>query len=262
METFNISRFNKVMLCQVVNNGKKYAMAAAIGLLAVMVPCVFHLILGDEVPSYPETIADVLEAFLIIYLTTCGAFIVTDLKDKNSRISSFLIPASKLEKFVSRYVLLLIALPLAVIIGVVVGDLVQLLLYSLIMGTSSSVMGNFGHMFSYQLSNNFPVAFIVTWLVHSIYLLLGTVFRRHAWIKSNVSLFAILTALGMIVLLVSKLLLDGLYGEGNYNVLIVDNWWVHTIEYIVILALVAFNYWASFRIYARMQAVNNKWYNF
>lgn len=250
------------MLCQIVNNGKKYSMAAAVGLLAVMVPCVYHLILGDETPTYTETIGDVLEPLLIIYLTTCGAFIVSDMKDKNSRISSFLIPASKLEKFVSRYVLLLIALPLAVIIGVVVGDLVQLLLYTIIMGTSSSVMGNFGHLFSYQLNNNFPVAFIVTWLGHSIYLLLGTVFRRHAWIKSNVSLFAILTALGVIVLFVSKLLLDGLYGEGNYNVLIVDNWWVTTIEYIVIFAFIAFNYWASFRIYARMQAINNKWHNF
>lgn len=261
MNNFNIQRFNNLMLYQITKDGKKYAMAGAVGLLAVMVPCVFHLILGDSEPSYTGTIADVLEAFLIIYLITCGALIVTDLKDKNSRISTFLIPASKLEKFVSRYILLLIALPLAVVIGVVVGDLVQMLLYSLIMGTSSSVMGDFGNMFSYQMSNNFPAALIVPWLGHSMYLLLGTVFRRHAWIKSNVSLFAILTALGLVVLLASKLLLDSIYGEGNYNVLIVDNWWVTTLEYIVILAIIAFNYWASFRIYARMQAINNKWYN-
>ena len=262
MKDFNIHRFNNLMLIHIVSNGKRYAMAAAVGLLAVIVPCIFTLITGND-PTYQGSISDALSACLLIYLITCGAFIVSDVKDKNARISSFILPASKLEKFVSRYISLLIVLPLTVIIGIVIGDIAQLLLCSLITGNASSVMLTFLRDGAWHhLSSEFFAAVVALWLAHSIYLLFGTIFRRHAWIKSGLTIFAALSALAIIFFVAAKFILDGIYGENNYNVVIIDSWWTTAIGYVVSLALIAFNYWASYRIYARMQAVNTKWYNF
>lgn len=264
MNTFSIHRFRLTLLWQLASRQRIYLYGAAIGLLAVVVPTLFRLVSGNlnilvesvAMSSLPGTLLAVLSA----YLLTCGAFIVGDIGDKHSRINTFLLPASKLEKFLSRYLCVLIALPLAVLIGVAVGDIIQSLLCLIVVGDFSSVMASFCKSSLGTVSFNVAEVFAL-WLVHSIYLVVGTFFRRHAWIKANLLLLAVVIVLGLGGVYAVKSILDVIYGENGYNIVFFDGLGADLVGYVVTLALICFNYWAAFRLYARMQGINNKWYN-
>lgn len=264
MNTFSIHRFRLTLLWQLASRQRIYLYGAAIGLLAVVVPTLFRLLSGN-LSILVESVAmgslsGTLLAVLSAYLLTCGAFIVGNIGDKHSRISTFLLPASNLEKFLSRYLCVLIALPLAVLIGVAVGDLIQSLLCLIVLGDFSSVMASFCNNSVGSVSFDLRVA-LSLWLVHTIYLVVGTCFRRHAWIKTNLLLLAAVIVLGMGGVYFAKSILDVIYGENGYNIVVFDSLWIDLLGYLVMLALICFNYWVAFRLYARMQGINNKWYN-
>lgn len=269
MKNFNITRFSHTLLWQMAERKKKNFSVVAFGFLFAVIGALAQFPFGTLIitPLYMEGVASVLAVIAVAYALTCGAFIVSNLPDKISRLNTFILPASKLEKFASRYAYLLIAVPLLALVGIVAGDLLQMLVYMAIVGDASSMTLSFFSL----LSTNYLykggaeatlVAYALLWLIHSIYLLLGTFFRRHAWLKSNLLLLVLLIVLSMAVAFGTKGVLDFIYGEGNYNIVLVEGLWPTIAECTVMLALTIFNYWAAFRIYARMQVVNNRWYNF
>ncbi len=269
MKTFNITRFYRTLLWQMAERKKKSFSVVAFGFLFAVIGALVQFPFGTLIitPLYMSGVASILAVIAVAYALTCGAFIVANIPDKTSRINTFILPASKLEKFASRYAYLLIAVPLLALAGVIVGDLLQMMVYKIAVDDASSLTLSF---FS-QLSNNYlykgstevtMVAYSSLWLIHSIYLLLGTFFRRRAWIKSNLVLVALIIVLSLSLTFGTKAIFDGIYGEGNYNIVLVEGLWPTIGECAVMLALTVFNYWAAFRIYARMQVVNNRWYNF
>lgn len=267
MTQFNFHRFLNTLVWQIANRRNVYVKAAGTGLIAILVCFLFNLLTRNSNAGYASTIATVSVFVLGGYLFTCGAFIASDLTDKQSRISSFMLPASKLEKFISRYVCIVVVVPLATLIGLAAGDLVQVVANQLIFHDSTSVVVLFFRQFgdiSLMPSDAVPSVFtnITAYLlINSIYLLLGSLFRRHAWIKSNILLITLGAVLSIAIAFGSIALLNAIYGEGNYSVVLIDSPWATVAEYVVAWAVVCFNFWLSFRIYSRMQAINNKWYN-
>lgn len=268
MKTFNITRFRNTLLWQVVDRKKILVNFAAFGLLFVIIPMVFNLVsnLSHIVPM-DWGVASTYTVIMLAYLATCGAFIVGNISEKNSRINAFLLPASKLEKFISRYIFLLIAVPLAAFIGLIVGDLIQMLIYKVLSGEASSLtyafVYNMSHSYNFwhgmsESKGGWMKVIVLALYIHSLFLLCGTFFRRHAWIKSNVLLFLASIVFSAVIIFIAKSILDVIYGADNY---------VIYLEYseawnVLIFAIFVFNYWAAYRIYSRMQAINNKWYNF
>lgn len=267
MTQFNFHRFINTLVWQMANRRKVYEKAAATGLLAILVCFLFNLLTRDGNAGYAATIGSVAVFVLGGYLFTSGAFIASDLTDKQSRISSFLLPASRLEKFVSRYVCIVVVVPLATLIGLAVGDLAQVVVNGLVFHDSTSAVASFFRQLgniSLMPDDAVPSAFTnITGyaLLNSIYLLLGSLFRRHAWIKSNILLITLVIVLSVGITFGSIALLNAIYGEGNYSVVLIDSPWVTAAEYVVAWAAISFNFWLSFRIYSRMQAVSNKWHN-
>lgn len=257
MNTFNINRFARTLTCEVLTRKCIYAALGAF--LAVMVPAAFRLIMGISNMDM-DWFASLLAVVMAAYFITCGAFIVNNLDDSKKRINAFLLPASKLEKFVSRYLFLLIAMPIALLIGFAAGDVLQMLLFKLIQGEASPLMPALAEAMSNTVSTDSgTLAFL--WLLHSLYLLFGLFFRRHAWLLSCLLLLAVAILISVFTISGAKAILDLIYGAGNYNIVPIDSWWVTAIEYAVCIALTVFNYWAAFRIYSNLQAINNKWYN-
>lgn len=266
MNTFNINRFKNTLIWQIANNKKMAINILAFGFLFAVIGGLAGLASAypnAPTESYAITCDDIFSVISVIYLLTLGTFIVSDISDKVGRISNFILPVSKLEKFISRYVYLLIIVPLLALAGLVVGDLIQMLLNIMVLGDAYSLTRDLfkAGIRLPEVANAYE-QFVVLWLIHSIFLLLGTFFRRHAWIKSALLAVSLTIAISLVAFFGTKGILDLIYGEGNYNLLIVDTWWATAIGYIITLAIIVFNYWAAFRIYARMQAVNNKWHNF
>lgn len=270
MQTFNITRFKNTLVWQIANDRKQVLNFLAFGFIFALFPAVLFLFkigVPSASPYYVTDVAPVFVGIAAIYLLTCGAVIVSDISDKIKRINSFILPASKLEKFVSRYIYLLVVIPITAFIGLVVGDLVQMLIYQIAVGDSASIVYRLIRSLTVDYPRNTGVPdgfqwFLLLWLIHTHFLLFGTFFRRLAWIKSTVLLLIIYIIFSLGFAFGFLGLLDLIYGEGQYKLIFIDSWWVYALKYMSLAALIAFNYWAAFRIYSRMQAVNNKWYNF
>lgn len=276
MQTFNIKRFHHTLVWQIANDRKNLLNFLAFGFIFALFPAVLFMLkvgVPEASPAYVTKVAPVFIVMAAAYLQTCGAAIVSNVSDKIKRINNFILPASKMEKFISRYVHLLIVFPLAAFVGLIVGDLVQMLVYQIAAGDSASitiaVFNTIGQsrLHAMAVSGNADLiassiqVFLLIWLIHSQYVLCGTFFRRHAWVKTTMLLLIMYIVLSMAFVLGFLGLLNLIYGEGQYELILIDSWWVYAVKYITLAALIAFNYWAAFRIYSRMQAVNNKWYN-
>lgn len=263
MQSFNISRFRNTLLWHLTSDRKTLLNnCAGGGLLAAALPCLFWLAFGVG-GGHIATLAGGLSAIAIAYFTTCGAFVVSNIPGKQRRISALLLPASKLESFLSRYLCVLVARPAAVLAGLLAGDLLQLAVFALLQReTSSLTMTLLQTLGDMAAEGAFTETAALAMLAHAIFLLSGTIIRRHAWIKTNLLLLAVVTIVPLIIIGVSKLVFDTIYGARNYNIIFDENspLWAAGF-YTVTLAIVALCYWGAYRVYARMQAVSNRWHN-
>lgn len=273
MNNFNITRFTHVMRWQLAERRGLYTYAAAgfiiIAFATLLLPFLSGVFTQDYYDSScTSTASTILTVVITWYYLACGALIAADLGDKRKRISAFLLPASRLEKFSARYLYLIIALPLAFIAGFVVGDLLQMGIYQALFGNSRSAFAQFlivtvdaSPRLSFSFGDTFTGFMGMLWL-HSLFLLVGTFFRRHAWILSNLLLFVAATLLIGGAAFMAKEVLDTLCGDGIYRVGIITTPLTSILYHLAMLLVIAFNYWAAFRIYSRMQAVTNKTFNF
>lgn len=214
--------------------------------------------------TYVDNMSGVFGFIAVTYFATCSAFIVSNIQDKRSRIAEFMIPASKLEKFVVRYIHLVVFIPLAALVGIAVGDVLQIILGLVITGDCQSfivtMFRNFGFT-SYSPSDTFLLVALFVFF-HTLLLVLGTIIRRRAWIKSNIIVWFSLFVLTMAVLGIAYLVLNAIYGNGNYAITtLTDRDVLDVFLSIIIIAVAVFNYRLSFRIYSRMQIVTNRWHN-
>lgn len=273
MQNFDLNRFYHTLLHQLVSHRRLFLNRIAVPFIFTLVPCLWILLrYATHLSQYASTdyldvLAAIFDAALFVYLLTCGAFIVDDIATKKRRTETFLLPASRLEKFVARYAFILLGTTLAFMAGIAMADAAQALLFQLFTGDSRSLLRMmFQPMTSYRATifaiNTSGLVACAMWFVHSLYLLLATIFRRHAWIKSGLLLVGMTVVLGTLIPLCVMGALNLIYGEGNYNIVLINASWITYACDAVLLALIAFNYWAAFRLYSRMQAVANKWYNF
>ena len=81
------------------------------------------------------------------------------------------------------------------------------------------------------------------------------------WVLSNLLMFVLSTLLSTAVLWGAKTLFYSLAPDGIYSVGVITAPWAIVLYMMALAAVIAFNYWVAYRIYSRMQAVNNKWFN-
>ena len=274
MKNFNFTRFAHVLRWMLSERKELYTFLA-LGFFIIIFPTlVMPFINGVFSRDYydmscTEMSSDFMIATSICYYITCGAILTKYLGDKRRRITTFMLPASRLEKFAGRYLHTIVTLPLAIAVGFIIGDLLQMGVYQATFGFCQSSFAKFVTVvaesfprLSLAFGDTLPGFIILFWFPHSLFLLAGTFFRRQSWTLSCILLFFT----GMAVLVggsyLAKYILDTLYGDGVYSVGIITTPWATALYTLAFLALIAFNYWAAFRIYSRMQAINNKFFNF
>ena len=214
--------------------------------------------------TYVDNMSGVFGFIAVTYFATCSAFIVSNIQDKRSRIAEFMIPASKLEKFVVRYIHLVVFIPLAALVGIAVGDVLQVILGLVITGDCQSFIVTMFRNFGFTSDSPADTFLLVALFVffHTLLLVLGTIIRRRAWIKSNIIVWFSLFVLTMAGLCIAYLVLNAIYGNVNYAITtLTDRDVLDVFLSIIIIAVSVFNYRLSFRIYSIMQIVTNRWHN-
>lgn len=270
---FQFSRLLMVMRWDVFTNLKTYlnmTLGMTFALLPFLIMQLYQLSKQDQLS--PDTIdlsywgmsQYVLMIFSIaMYMMATQIFMV--MKTTGQREQFLMLPASNLEKYISRFLFSTLGAAVAMITAIVVSDLVQLIFsFLLLPGHHQSVclstmalLWKIWTTFIESIDSTGALLLsllIVTCgvLVHSFFILCGTLFRKHTIVVTTI-LFIAMTYLVIYVIESVPGTITTCLNHG-------DNSWLFSLL-IAELLLGGFQYWLSYKVFTRMQVICNKWIN-
>lgn len=187
-----------------------------------------------------------------VYIMISGCWIGSNLKTKQQIIMYKMLPASNLERFLSRYFYITFIWIMGGILAFAAADLVQIIVNIIIGNEVNSSIPFIYIAISDGSEEGLPfIEFLAMYLVyvwiHSLYILGGVFFRKNQFV---------LTTLVNIVL---AIVLTKIIKETGIFIFIDDIQTTFIIVFLILL--IALNYYLSYKLFCRIQVINNKWIN-
>lgn len=205
--------------------------------------------------------------FFITWFTVAPSIMFAGLKTKQQRIGYFSLPATNLEKYVASFAVVNIGCLAVTILGGWTVDILRFVFKALIGDYSSSmvmveVMKSMIDIPGRHIDINGDVnAATIRWVFYamsmgfvfgySLFLLGGSVFRKSQWLFTSI--------FGTILLFVVETIVSGT-GNGQLDDPATLKMFCQIVT-AILAALSIFNVWASYKVFTRMQVINNKWIN-
>lgn len=270
---FQFSRLLMVMRWDVFTNLKTY-LNMTLGMTFALLPFLIMQLyqLSKQYQLSPDTIDlsywgmsqyILFISSIAMYMMATQIFMV--MKTNGQREQFLMLPASNLEKYISRFLFSTLGAAIAMLTAIVVSDLVQLIFsFLLLPGHHQSVclstMALLWKIWTTFIENIDSTGalllslLIVTCgvLVHSFFILCGTLFRKHTIVVTTI-LFIAMTYLVIYVIESVPGTITTCLNHG-------DNSWLFSLL-IAELLLGGFQYWLSYKVFTRMQVICNKWIN-
>lgn len=270
---FQFSRLLMVMRWDVFTNLKSY-LNMMLGMTFALLPFFIMQLyqLSKQYQLFPNTIDlsywgmsqyVLMISSIAMYMMATQIFMV--MKTTGQREQFLMLPASNLEKYISRFLFSTLGAAVAMITAIVVSDLVQLIFsFLLLPGHHQSVclstmalLWKIWTTFIESIDSTGALLLsllIVTCgvLVHSFFILCGTLFRKHTIVVSGI-LFIVMTYLVIYVI-------ESVPGTITTCLMHGDNSWIFCLL-IAELLLAGFQYWLSYKVFTRMQVICNRWIN-
>lgn len=188
-------------------------------------------------------------SFFTFYIMISGCWILNNMKTKEQRIMFKMLPASDLEKYLSRVIYITVIWFAIGILTYFLADICRMLI-CLISGTHGTY-STIPLALKMILTENHMIYAWVFW-AHSLYVLGGAFFRRRQFILTSCVHFL----LGFIALFLSRykgsVIIDP--DDMHINVLL-------CIYPFIAFAMALFNWWLAYKLFKRSQVINNKWIN-
>lgn len=254
MSNFNTKRFIQTF---------KWSMQATKKEIATIAGCMFFLYLIPFIISVMSSYgkldiiaeSDIQSAtitcisFFTFYIMISGCWILNNMKTKEQRIMFKMLPASDLEKYLSRVIYITVIWFAIGILTYFLADICRMLI-CLISGTHGTY-STIPLALKMILTENHMIYAWVFW-AHSLYVLGGAFFRRRQFILTSCVHFL----LGFIALFLSRykgsVIIDP--DDTHINVLL-------CIYPFIAFAIALFNWWLAYKLFKRSQVINNKWIN-
>lgn len=290
--TFDKTRFVKLLKWEMMTERKDY-MRFAIGIALTLTFLFCATIISryfDDVNGYTEDLIIMFKKSTVMILSNLAwtvylfaiflgaSFVFKNVATKQQRIAFFSLPASNLEKFLVRLFHVMIGYLLCFLVALAFADIMQLFLsFILLKGPDYSVVVKMITMLYSPIYNEisgevikgcllFPHGFTLVGVMESLsyltffafnyafWIFCGTLFRRNAWLLTLASQVVI----GFVVIMIFRVLsfpsIGNLLNESS----------ALTLAYLFIAiawVVIALMYWGSYRLFSRMQVINNKWLN-
>lgn len=184
-----------------------------------------------------------------------------------------MLPANNIEKFIARALLVSVGSVLLAIVACIIADMIQLLFSffltphhheSVILGCHELIarVNYSDHLVSaIVFKSNFrtiSAAWTVIILCHSFCILGGSLFRKHPVLMTFFAGIIILFFIGYSVYELAEWGFFDIFPNiaDSYKDTITTLLW-----FVGGLGIATFNYWASYKIFTRMQVISNKWIN-
>lgn len=273
MSNFDIKRFARVAQWTWRMNFKgvlSFAAGLSIGYLGPYIGWIYPYLKGmpaDGESRLIERIAFCVVIYLIVVIIS-GTWIFANMQTKAQRTTVKLLPATDLEKFLVNFLAVTLGAAVMAIVAFCIADIVRIVV-CLIFGIDHVAIGlpYFIQMIftdtdfagsSVNAGRIFPTAVNFTALgwclwAQSLYVFGGTVLRRYQ--------FVITSAVHVLLFIAFAIVVS--YGGGNVETTVMDEGLAPVFYAIgtVLAAIAVLNWWFSYRIFKRMQVINNKWIN-
>ena len=283
MSTFNTTRFGQALKCQFLVLRKTWIRLFGIFTLVMFMANLFFTRVNgvkydDMVNNWPT------EEFLHTYNNYVGqtlgfgviffcfsmlfgaSFLFAGMKDTRKRSAFLLWPVSNLEKYIISLLLSILWLAVITIGAYVLADALRVFIdwvtgRVVIWGLPKIIDGVFGPA-AFEYWQTAWMLFAWVFYIHSLYIVGGTLFRRQQFLLTSATIAVVSILLVMI--------LNQINPQINF---ITGNWDMKTETYTQIFhpffyilnttlcLLIVFHYWASYKLFTRMQVINNKWLN-
>ena len=280
MSTFNITRFSQALKCQYMNTRKDWMLVFGIYTIALSFLNIlfvrsttfdegdYHDVVAKHGVAYMEDAYPILikgiAVFDIIFfgigMLFCASFLFYHLKKKPWCSAYLMWPASNLEKYLVSLVLNVVMAAIGTIICVIIADALRVLVDAL---SGRIVVWAIPMIFDLKTFNLNPLIACGPFLseillIHAAYILGGTLFRKQQFVLTTIAIVII----GYIMVftwhspVIDNANLFDLDEKGKS----VPNAWFYVVS-IGGYLLTALCYWLSYKIFCRMQVINNKWLN-
>ena len=123
MNHFNIKRFCRVLRWELALSRRSLLATFVVVSVSMVFLQALWLLLAQK--SAVEVVGRAVFFALVVYLPVCGSFIFSTLRTRQQRINHFMLPAASSEKFLARYLMLVVVMPLVTVVGFFLGDVLQ-----------------------------------------------------------------------------------------------------------------------------------------
>lgn len=271
MKTFNIKNTLNVALWTGIENKKsitRNVLSFAICLFIIMgCPTWFAFATNQDPQAAMEPSQAIITVLLFATMLVSPGAITHDMKKRQQLIDAFMLPASNLERFVGRCLYAIVYVVAMFVVTLIVADLAQMLVSLIFFGgkcasflvayfsMSQPITSMEGHWI-YSSSAN-VAGWMIVWWIHTCYLVGAVLFRRNTEIYTTIAGIAFTLVVGGLITWGSLAMM----GNGYMDQFVIYGPMAGTITSIVFGIAALFNYWLAYKLFTRIQIINNKWVN-
>lgn len=286
MSTFNFNRFSQALKCHFLVERKMWIRLFGIFTLVMFMANLFFTRVADSsyshlADNYPSDlffhysrIVEQSAVFGIVFFCFAMLFaasgIFSQMKDTRKRSAYLLWPVSNVEKYVVSVLISVVMMLFLTIGAFILADVLRVLVDWLtgrivVWGFTMPVMGRDGeHSWAvYQDGRLIWMLFTWAFYFHSLYIVGGTLFRRQQFLFTSGTIVVVGILMIMLLNQIDFPQFDFITGHWDEKTQTYTETF-HPAFYVlftVLDLLIVFHYWASYKLFCRMQVINNKWLN-
>lgn len=266
MKTIDLNRFTKVMSRLILVRRRSIIKLSAGFLIGFFVIAIISLPFFDRHPvsDYEVKvrlwgISPLINTIFAMSFFVISTFIINDLGKRQQRINEMMLPATNLEKFLARALLVSVVYPLLIAIAFIAADGLQQLTTMLVFygGKASLVATWYDCSQTAGSSSPLWVKVGTLLLINSFALFGGMFFRKAAWLKTLVAFFAIVIAIAISIAAFAYFI----YEHTDYELVFAGDTYSTVISNIFLACVIMVLYWGAYKLYTRLQVINNRWRN-
>lgn len=277
-KNFDLHRLSMVLRWDILTNWQRHLGATAGLAIGISLYCVLRLfsmrywLNSTDVElaghQYQVSVCMFFSVVAFIAFYVLASCIFNNMKTKLQRESFLMLPACNLEKFVARLLMMSIGALVQLFAAVILADVIQFI-FSFIITPDFHISITWA-----VLSHIIPIIqpFDNDWLKwitlysfilfsHSFATLGGTFYRKLPVLLTACTGILLSMILGYIINKLGEAGVFDFFSHINFSNGSTANYCITITAFFVFLALAAFNYWASYKLFTRMQVICNKWIN-
>lgn len=277
-KNFDLHRLSMVLRWDILTNWKRHLGATAGLAIGISIYCVLRLfsmrywLNSTDVElaghQYQVSVCMFFSVIAFIAFYVLASCIFNNMKTKLQRESFLMLPACNLEKFVARLLMMSIGALVQLFAAVILADVIQFI-FSFIITPDfhiSITWAVLSHIIpTIQPFDNDWLKWITLYsfilFSHSFATLGGTFYRKLPVLLTACTGILLSMILGYIINKLGEAGVFDFFSHINFSNGSTADYCITITALFVFLALAAFNYWASYKLFTRMQVICNKWIN-